>query len=150
MCNTFKNDDKKIITPYRVIKDVKYKTGGKLCTADNDIVLPGGNVNLDLVEFGEETRKYSDHNSLFVSMKLDRNKEAKIEKPLSIAIRNEESNLRYAFKTDEIANDILEMIEKKANMNDIYKSVIRSLEKADRFAFQRIQTTKIKIKAKQS
>ena len=147
MCNTFKNDDKKIITPYRVIKDVKYKTGGKLCTADNDIVLPGGNVNLDLVEFGEEQRKYSDHNSLFVSMKLDRNNEAKIEKPVPIVIRNEESNLRYAFKTDEIADDILEMIEKKASMNDIYKLVVRSLEKADRFAFQRIKTTRIKIQA---
>ena len=79
-------------------------------------------------------------------MKLDRNNEAKIEKPVPIVIRNEESNLRYAFKTDEITDDILEMIEKKANMNDIYKSVMRSLEKADRFAFQRIQTTKVKIK----
>ena len=126
---------------------MKYKTGGKLYTADNDIILPGGNVNLDLVEFGKNNRKYSDHNSLFVSMKMGRNNESKIEKPVPIVIRNEESTLRYALKTDEITEDTMEMIDKKMCMNDIYKKVMRSLEQADRFAFQRIKMSRVKIQA---
>ena len=107
-CKVFRNDSGKVIKPYRVRKEATYKTGGNLYTVDKDVINKDGEVNLDLVEIQENKRIYTDHNSLFTSIRLQRCNNAKISKPPPRIIKNEESLLRYAFKTDELAEEIME------------------------------------------
>ena len=79
-------------------------------------------------------------------MTFERDKNAKIKKPPPIILKTEESDERYAFKTDEIAEKIMEAKSQGANASQLYIITKNGLKNANWFAYERLAHDKIKIK----
>ena len=146
LCKGFRNDEANLVTPYRVVKNVRYKTKGKVYTMDKELVKKDGEIDLELVDIEEESRKYTDHNSLYCKMVFKRDKKAKISKPPPVILKSEESDERYAFKTDEVAEEIMEAKCKGATARKLYIITKKGLRNANWFAYERLAHDKIKIK----
>ena len=86
-------------------------------------------------------RIYSDHKAILTSFRVNDSR-AKV-KMADLVIKNKEGWVNLFSNTDEIADDLLELMENGTRPADLFKRAEKSLREAEFQSFKRIKITKI-------